>query len=459
MKKILLFAVLTTSFTSCNHDQQELDDNIQIIEDSNVVNEEASGPRNDYHYKLVNGNIILINDITTSNSRSISDGDTILDFSYIPTIGRIIETVDGKFLEVNDEYIEFTIPNGTEQLHLHQFSKFNEYIYYGIDNCLYREPANDFDTILDGEVVVKDFIFDSNSSTLVTSLHYIVGNNGKIKFWPGDRAFGDIDNDGNYDAVSNYYAIGDGSETSIYDYEEVLNIVVTTEETYITKKDEIRSALSTTNTIVDEYGKIFTVNGIEITFELSTEMVIGEVYYENWMRTGDYYGQARQGYEKTNRMLAANDIKDDEHNRLYSRDTMFREYWDHLLYNRYSTERDYLGVNFGDIITVKVFDYDYENKNVFPIGEGFTIDYEIIDYEEYIPNMWVDTDNTVWIARGNEVTNFDADGNELTTYTFNDRIDAFTILPSGELIVMDMYSDWFNSDGTVYTGDNVVAQY
>lgn len=457
MKKILLFAVLTTSFTSCNHDQQELDDNIQIIEDSNVVNEEASGPRNDYHYKLVNGNIILINDITTSNSRSISDGDTILDFSYIPTIGRIIETVDGKFLEVNDEYIEFTIPNGTEQLHLHQFSKFNEYIYYGIDNCLYREPDNDFDTILDGEVVVEDFIFDSNADTLVTNLHYIVDTDGRIKFWPGDRAFDDIDGSGRQDSGSNYYAVGDGSETSVLDYEEVVSITVTPEETFVEPIDRIRSALHTANTIFDEDGRIYSINGTEITFELSSDMVTGGAFIGNWLLTRDNYGQAKEGYVITNRMLAADDIKDPEYNRLYSRDTMFREYWDHLLYNRFSTERDYLGVNFSDVITVKVFNYD--NKLIEQIGNGFTIDYEIIDDEEYIPNMWVDTDNTVWIARGNEVTNFDADGNELTTYTFNDRIDAFTILPSGELIVMDMYSDWFNSDGTVYTGDNVVAQY
>ena len=465
MKKIISLVILVLLvFMSC--DMNNLVSNATEYDTYEDVPANAAG----YVYILDGNKVLLTNAYESTSARFLDVGDSIITVSEIPGVGTVVETENGKYyLEMGSTFKLITLPENAT-LHLHQFGRYTvdgtNYIYYGVGNKLYRKLASGFDNdFTDGEVVVDGQIF-SDTAELVTKLQYLVSDTGNVRY--NTRGIVPPAKNGIWMSSIQLEWLSNNSK-------------VITDDFYTKTSDNIlynydgseNSKESSYDMLTDLHVAYFTIDANGLIHSLKTG---GEIDFEDTsnavLSVDDNFGVKYFGQEhKMNDVIVNNRI--DSSNAYawtgtygFGRDTMFRSYWDNQVYFEYDADRTYIVLN-SDGSSVSVEVYVTVNFDVQKIGTGFSIDFETIgSYDKLIPNMWVDIDNTVWVARENVISHYDANGNPVEAdIIFTNRIDAFTILPRtnvndpATLIVMDEDANWYNTDGSPYTGANVVAEY
>ena len=489
MKKIIiLLVVFIVVFLSCEITPDDGDGTDSTTDNTNPTYEFTGIT---YRYELDGMNINYIADYNfTEVQRSIGAGDSITDVSEIPGVGKVVETEGGKYyMESGTTFVEITLPTGTTTLHIHQFSRYTivgiNYIYYGVDDKLYREAFANFDNHFNGTLVIDGLIFNSAADTIKTNLHYIVDTDdttddsypaGTVRYWPGDSGneYYAIEKFVNYNTdwslVDRMFEFISNSTVSPFDDTVVngsLNTSWTTElgeDVYITSSGSqlVRDKLHMAYISVDSSGKMNDIysscdTSSGITFDNITSLWSTSLL-TNYSGIG--WGQSEQMSTDiliNNRMNINSDDWYINASKFYiPRDTMFRQFRDHLVYTEFETERMYLCFDLtGTDLVVEIMKY---NNGTVTSSGSFTIAFED---GHLIPNMWADTNGDVYVIVGNILYLYDASNNytSSTVYTHGDRLDVLTVLPDGNVIVIDANGNLFNTDGSAYTGDNIISQY
>lgn len=412
-------------------------------------------------------------DVGTSSlsARSISASENVVAASEIPGVGTVVETDAGNYyLEGATEFEEITLPSGTTDLHINQFGRYTvdgtEYIYYGAGNNLYREAVVNFDTNLNGEVVVEGQIF-TDTHNILTTLQYIVDeSSGNVRY--STRGIVPADKNGVW--MTSIALEWESNGTAKVTDDSYLNIGTelmykqdgdpnTTNDDSPSPDVAKLSSLHVAYISIDADGTIRHLHhGVEVTYSNSESVTtsVDDAFGVMYVSPTEHVN---------NGVFVHNRIDRDNPNTWtdtfgFNRDTMFRSYWDTQVYFQYHTQREYIVLN-ADGTDVQVSVYATVGNDVQQVGTTFSVPFELIDGYTLIPNMWVDTDETVWMIHGSVLRHYDAHGNELIadSYSHTQRLDVVTVLPDGDVIVMDANGDWYNTDGSTYTGQNIVARY
>jgi len=376
------------------------------------------------------------------------DNEVVIAVSEIPGIGTVVKTENGKYyLEDVNTFNEIMLPAGTTTLHIYQFSKYGTDIYYGVDNKLYKEPFSGFDNNFNGTVIVDGQIF-SDTGNLITELQYVVSDTGEVRY--------------------NTRGVSDGVHMDSVQLEWDSNGTATVDDDTSHFNDN-KTSVNFSYAYCNADGNLVAMSDNTI---LSYDVLVnGSSYIAPLGFNIMFFGQNQE----LNNVAVYNRI--DSSNPCawtgdfsFPRDTMFHSYRDHQVYFVNDNERKYIELNSdGDDVVVKV--HTTSSTGITEVGT-FNVNFETVDtYDKLIPNMWVDTNNDVYIIVGNKLyKNTITDGYENITdmtafYTHGSRLDAVTVLPRANvndpatIIVMDEGVNWYNTDGSPYTGANIVAEY
>jgi hypothetical protein len=367
----------------------------------------------------------------TGNSRGILDGKSIVNVNKIPGGFIIVETTDGYYVKTETDFIKMILPNGGIKLHIFQFSEWNNKIYFGVDNKLYSIDNFNFN-VSNAILVISDNIFISAADTLLTNLHYIVDTDNTVRYWPGD--------------IDSFYRCREYGNNNTADTEDDIQVGLIIDSTQY-----IRDKLHIGYIAITDMG-IYNIWGENITHDNIAEVIM-MFNYDGYNRAG--WGQSfdLNGVLINNRIDLTDEDMFWQFPIMLARDTMIREYRERLAYRGSDTTRYYLGIDKSEtnlIVTPYTWNYSMEME----AGIAFTIEMED---GHLLPNMFISSEG-VYVVINNSLRLY-IDNDYTIINTFTNRIDAFTVLPDGNVILMDMYGDWFNSDGTVYSGDNIMAQY
>ena len=401
-----------------------------------------------YSMKLVDGHVQIVGNYVKTTIRGLDD-TTITDFGKIPGGDMIVKASDG-YYRINAVTGEDTLLDVTGELYLHQFFRVGTILYYGLNNSVYSTILTDI-TFGNDIVVATDTKLFTDISSNKTNLQYFISGNDIFYFIRDNSGSGTgwykngIFVEGTYfvgnPMNSSYFGVhADGTLYNVYTG-VVISPDVNDSEKFSTGfgGDFNFGNFSTDSnilTLVTGWGQEQTLNDVAVLNRMDAS---NTYYYGNY---GSAFGP-RQAF---------------------NRDTMFRSFRDNKLYFESNEQRSYLVLTASnDTTDVKVESFTTTGigVNLAPTTD-ITIPFEVIDsYTKLIPNMWVDTDGSVLVAYDKTLTRYmgiDATGTLVTTLA--NRIDAFTVLPNGEIILMDMFGDWWEQDGvTPYLGDNIVAQY
>lgn len=398
---------------------------------------ELSGPT--FTYQIDGG---AVNQVASYDyvevSRSIAPSEEVVAVSEIPGVGTVVETDTGNYyLENGSDFDLITLPADTSDLHIYQFAKFNEDIYFGVDNQLYRVSTTDADftdaDFTDATLVVDGNIFNSAPDTLQTNLHYIVNETDEtVLYWPGD--------------------LDDTERTKEYNNKGTAK----TDDDDATEEQHVHDKLHIGYMSMGASGEIRNLWGETVTFD-NIGSRTQKFTYDGYTRSGWSQSFDLNGVLVNNRI----DTADADMNWTFpiyvARDTMIREYRDRIAYTVADTTRHYLGLDYsGSTLTVDVMEYVHGSA-MASLG---TFDVEMED-GTLIPNMFTANNGDVYLVIDDTLYLYDeSDGyTSSVVFDYGFRLDAVTVLPDQSVIVMDGNGDWYNSDGSTYTGDNVVAQY
>lgn len=399
-----------------------------------------------YRYELDGTTVNYIADYNFEEvSRSVGPGEEIVAASEVPGLGTVIETDAGNYyMEGASDFDQIALPVGVSELHIHQMVVRGSTLYFGADNNIFVAPNLDAD-FTDGVAVMDNSVqhttpngnktyfeqtfVSTASGTMATNLHFFPSGSD-LFVWMGDDV--NTFDSGLFEIGHRYTDPGSGYEW--VEFFEASSIEDKLHTTYVYQTDSDFRNLEGGVLTIDSIG---TVSG-------------GLGSYVNGYQQFAGFGQ--------------NDLVDENryllslvNGRFVSRDTMFHPYWERQVYCGGHSERQLLGFSVtGSTITVEVM--SLTSDSLTGVG-SFDVEAESFGGEPVLPNMWLDTDDTVWVAVNDTVYQYDANGVELDTVQFSGRIDSFTILPSGNLIAMDLNGTWYSADGSAYNGDNVIAQY
>ncbi len=386
-----------------------------------------------YSFEIDGNNVNYIINHEPTTPRSISTTETVIAVGEIPGVGTVVETdANTYYLEVGDDFVQITLPTGTSTLHIYQFSKVATKIYYGVDNRLYYTTGTDADFSDDSTLVIDGNIFNSTKDVLATTLHYIT-NGTNIRYWPGN--------------------INDSEEIKEYD-----------ENGIATNNFAVRSKLKIIYIITEDDGTMWLIDDISqeisyVTLDIFSAYPkpLGYNVHTSTSQSWEFDGlYVNNRIDIDNTYFTADTLMGSKFG--FSRDTMFHEFRDKRLYLG-SSQRNYFGYDVdGTDLNVNVMYFNITSKKVESFGT-FTI---ALEYERLIPNMWIDVNGDVYVIVDDTLYLYDVATSYTisTVYTHTNRLDAVTILPSGDIIVMDGTTGWwYNSDGSDYLDDNIIAQY
>jgi hypothetical protein len=410
MKKIFYISICLLLLFSCDSGTSPSsgDSSDTVMEFSGIT----------YRYDFDGANLNYIADYNFEEvSRSIPAGETVTGVSEIPGVGTVVATDANKYyIESGSTFVDLTLPAGTSNLHIYQFTKFNGDIYFGVDNRLYKDNDTDFSN---ATLVIDGNIFNSAEDTLKTNLHYIVNTDGTVRYWPGDS--NSTERLKEYLSTDNVNPIGGTQYVRNNLHVE-----------YFTMNDS--GEMRNFNNAVISYSNISTVSSIDSYSAVGwgqSQETSSTALVNNRINTADtYFWSATKFY--------------------MPRDTMFRQFRDRKVYLGTDTDRIYIGIDrTGSDIKVEIFE---NNHGSVASVRTFNVDYED---ETLIPNMWA-TDTDVYVIKSNTLYK---NGQTDLVYAHTARLDAVTVLPNGDVIVMDETGAWFKSDGSTFSGDNIIAQY